>query len=251
MMPRARCERRTTLDDLFGPEPWEEPEIRAARQELTDRIDAEVEAIFRPVFVLVMEEIDRHRGSREPVQDVTRHRPWLSCPAAADILIRAFARSQDACRRIAHLKDRRRELCQGPFWKMSAIEDEGVDVAIRAGLLWEGKWSLKVELFPPLRRWLADVLYSLEDSIRWGEQAICRILDGLRRAIVHLARRVPTSIDRCLSAIDEALAALEYHAPIEARMSPPAAMLRRLLDVLLTPRVLAAGGDFELFVTRC
>ena len=56
MMPRANLEGRGTFDDLFGPETRADPEVEAARWELSDRIDAEVHAIFPPAFFLVRQE---------------------------------------------------------------------------------------------------------------------------------------------------------------------------------------------------
>jgi hypothetical protein len=229
-MFRATLERRVTLDELFGPEI--EAETEAVRREVDALIEAETKALIR--------DVESMEGAP--------HDPGL------------FYDSMYRYRELLQLKAERHKFYRDRFWRTShrggarerlvMREDDRIELAPCEFDGGRGPF-ISVYLFPSLRNRLLPIRLSLRDSIHQGEEVVRQALDALRRMIERLATLARIALDRCLSAIDDALTTLRRRAPVAAGAASSAPTPRELIGELLSPHVLAAGGGFGLFVIRC
>jgi hypothetical protein len=186
---------------------------------------------------------------------------------------------EDRSRKVDRLQLERDGLGRDKFWATNLAErtiDRAIDPYSRPVLYYPGIWELMfaahemvplkgepvpcdekceptfhVHLFPGFGYRLYTVLWALANSIRRGEEAANRAHDSFRSMLERFAALARISVDLCLSAIDEAVAMLRRRDPVAAGTASSAPTSRDLIGELLSPRVLAAGGGFGLFVIRC
>lgn len=132
-----------------------------------------------------------------------------------------------------------RKRVQGGFWQM----------VYSVGPLYEGKSPIsEIRLFPSLLEWLG---LSDDTIVKMGAWITRRLFSRLLKWIERLGAFARLATEHTLSAIDDALAVLRRSGLVEMGTASSAPTLRELIGELISPHVLAAGGGFGLFVTRC
>jgi hypothetical protein len=115
----------------------------------------------------------------------------------------------------------------------------------------ERKPIIEVCLFPSFQQWIPAIRASIFDWSGQYEEFRERSLCVLGRIVEWIDNVAKRSVAHCLSAIEAALAMLRVRAPSATLTTSSELTPRELIGELISPRVLAAGSGFGLFVIRC